>query len=105
MEDQLQRWKMHFESVFNSLAPSQLPDLRPVDVPMNINTGSISKGEIRTALTQLAVWRILCHHGIPNKIINVLKVQYQGFTCHVLHGGTMTEPGEVKTGVGQRCLL
>ena len=35
----------------------------------------------------------------------MLKVQYQGFTYQVLHGGTMTEPIEVKTGVRQGCLL
>ena len=53
MADQLQRWKKHFESVLNRPAPSQLPDPRPADVPLNINTGPISRGEIRTALTQL----------------------------------------------------
>ena len=45
------------------------------------------------------------HYGIPNKIINMLKVQNQGFTCQVLHGGTMTEPIQVKTGARQACLL
>ncbi|XP_068680359.1 uncharacterized protein [Montipora foliosa] len=53
MKDQLQRWKKHFESVLNRPAPSQLPDPRPADVPLNINTGPISRGEIRTALAQL----------------------------------------------------
>ena len=52
-----------------------------------------------------AMLRILRHYGIPDKIINMLKVQYRGFTCQVLHGGTMTEPIEVKTGVRQGCLL
>jgi len=53
MEDQFQRWKRHFESVLNRPAPSQLPDPLPADVPLNISTGPISKGEIRSALTQL----------------------------------------------------
>ena len=57
------------------------------------------------SLDREATWRILRHYGIPNKIINMLKVQYQGFTCQVLHGGTITEPIEVKTGVRQGCLL
>ena len=52
-----------------------------------------------------AMWQILRHYGIPDEIINMLKVQYHGFTCQVLHGGTMTEPIEVKTGVRQGCLL
>ena len=57
------------------------------------------------SLDREAMWRILRHYGIPNKIINMLKVQYQGFTCQVLHGGTMTELIEVKAGVRQGCLL
>ena len=57
------------------------------------------------SLDREAMWRILRHYGIPNKIINMLKVQYQGFTCQVLLGGTMTEPIEVRTGVRQGCLL
>ena len=35
----------------------------------------------------------------------MLKAQYQGFSCQVLDGGTMTKPIEVKTGVRQGCLL
>ena len=57
------------------------------------------------SLDREAIWRILRHYGIRNKFINMLKVQYQDFTCQVLHGGTMTEPFEVKTGVKQGCLL
>ena len=57
------------------------------------------------SLDREAMWRILRHYGIPNKIINTLTVQYQGFTCQVLHGGTMTKPLEVKTGVRQGYLL
>ena len=53
------------------------------------------------SLDREVMWRILRHYGIPNKIINMLKVQYQGFTCQVLHGGTLTEPIEVKAGVRQ----
>jgi len=37
----------------NRPAPSQLPDPLPTDVPLNISTGPISKGEIRLALAQL----------------------------------------------------
>ena len=57
------------------------------------------------SLDREAMWRILRHYGIPDKIINMLKVQYQGFTCQVLHGGAMTKPIVVKTGVRQGCLL
>ena len=56
------------------------------------------------SLDREAMRRILRRNGIPNKIVN-MKVQYQGFTCQVPHGGTMTEPIEIKTGVRQGCLL
>ena len=49
MEDKLQRWKRHFESILNRPPPSQLPDPRPADVPLNINTGPISRGETRNS--------------------------------------------------------
>ena len=42
------------------------------------------------SLDREAMWRVVHHYGIPDKIINILKVQYQGFTYQVLHGGTMT---------------
>jgi len=44
------------------------------------------------SLDREALWRILRHYGMPNKIINMLKVQYQGFNSQVLHRRTMTEP-------------
>lgn len=44
-----------------------------------------------------AMYTVLCHYGIQHKVINMLKVQYQGFTCQVLHGGTLTELGNRDT--------
>ena len=46
------------------------------------------------------IWRILRHYGITDKIINMLKVQYQGFTCQVLHGGTTTKPSQDRCETG-----
>ena len=53
------------------------------------------------SLDRQVMWKIRRHYGIPDKVINLIKVQYQDFTCQVLHKGTMTEPIEVKTGVRQ----
>lgn len=47
------------------------------------------------SLDRKVMWKILRHCGIPDKVINVTKVQYQNFTCQVFHGGTMTQPIEV----------
>ena len=51
------------------------------------------------------LWGILAHYGIPRKVISIIQKLYEGFTCQVIHGGTMTEPFPVTTGVRQGCLL
>jgi len=51
------------------------------------------------------LWNILGHYGIPPKIISVIKLLYEGFSCQVIHSGTMTAPFPVTTGVRQGCLL
>lgn len=51
------------------------------------------------------LWDILKHYGIPVKIINIIKLLYENFTCQVIHGGTVTDPFPVTTGVRQGCLL
>ena len=61
--------------------------------------------KVFASMDREVMWRLLHHYGIPEKIMNMLKVQYQGFTCQVLHGGTMNKPIEIKTGVRQGCLL
>ena len=54
------------------------------------------------SLDREAMWRILRHYGIKSSTCLRFSI---GFTCQVLHGGTMTKPIEVKTGVRQGCLL
>ena len=51
------------------------------------------------------LWGILAHYGIPRKVISTIQKLYEGFTCQVIHGGTMGEPFPVTTGVRQGCLL
>ena len=41
------------------------------------------------------------YYGIPEKIMNMIKLLYENFTCHVIHGGT----ARVTTGVRQGCLF
>ena len=41
------------------------------------------------------------HYGIPAKIMNMIKLLYENFTCHVINGGTV----RVTTGVRQGCLF
>ena len=52
-----------------------------------------------------ALWNILEHYGIPEKIMSIIRQLYDGFTCQVIHGGSLTDPFPVTTGVRQGCLL
>ena len=52
-----------------------------------------------------SLWKILQHYGVPNKLVNVIKMLYQGFSAQVLCDGELTETFQVKTGVKQGCVL
>ena len=51
------------------------------------------------------LWNILGHYGIPPKIIAMIKLLYNGFSCQVVHSGALTDPFPVTTGVRQGCVL
>ena len=51
------------------------------------------------------MWNILSNYDLPRKFISIIKALYDGFTCQVIHAGTLTEPLDVRTGVRQGCLL
>ena len=52
-----------------------------------------------------SLWKILLHYGIPDKLVCVIKMLYQGFSAQVLCDGELTETFQVKTGVKQGCVL
>ncbi|VDP04033.1 unnamed protein product, partial [Schistosoma curassoni] len=49
--------------------------------------------------------RLLRHHGMPQKIVNIIRNSYDRLNCSIVHGGHLTDSFEVKTGVRQGCLL
>jgi len=51
------------------------------------------------------LWKILRHHGIPEKLISIIVCQYRNSKFRVIHGGGLTEAFEVKTGTRHRCML
>ena len=51
------------------------------------------------------LWKILRHYGVPEKIVRMIRVFYDGFHARVLHEGEMTESFNMNTGVHQGCLL
>ena len=46
-----------------------------------------------------SLWRIMKAYGIPDKLIGLAKVLYDGFTCAVIHKGEIMERFPVVTGV------
>ena len=52
------------------------------------------------------LWRLMKHYGIPEKIISIVQIIYQGMFCRVVHSGQIySESFEPNTGVRQGCLL
>ena len=49
--------------------------------------------------------KILLHYGVPPKMVSMIKVFYDDFRAQVIHGGSLTEPFHMNTGVRQGCLL
>lgn len=64
VEDQLARWREHFQEVLNRPPPQNPPDLEPGD-PLNINIGEITKQEIRKALKSLKNGKAAGEDNIP----------------------------------------
>ena len=52
-----------------------------------------------------SIWNILRHYGVPEKIVNTIRLLYEGFSCQVIHDGRLSEEFAVTTGVRQGCLL
>ena len=51
------------------------------------------------------LWNILRHYGLLKKIIKIIKLLYENFTCQFIHGRTTTNSLPVTTGVRQGCIL
>ena len=45
------------------------------------------------------LWKLLQGYGLPAKIINMIKLFYEGFQARVLHDGDLTEEFDMGTGV------
>ena len=57
------------------------------------------------SLDREAIWSLLQHYGIPQKLINMIKALYNDFQCCVIHRGKLSPAFRVDTGVKQGCLL
>jgi hypothetical protein len=52
-----------------------------------------------------ALWKILAHYGIPNKIISIIKMLYTEFQAKEICGTNLTDNFSIQTGVKQGCML
>jgi len=51
------------------------------------------------------MWLTLQEYGIPRKIIQIIKILYDGFRCKISHEGKLSDFIEVRNGVRQGCIL
>jgi hypothetical protein len=64
IEEQLARWREHFQEVLNGPSPQDPPDLKPGE-PLNINTGKITRQEILNAINSLKSGKASGPDNIP----------------------------------------
>ncbi|CAH8514717.1 unnamed protein product [Schistosoma haematobium] len=65
----------------------------------------IDYGKAFDSVDRKTLWKLLRHHGVPEKIVNIIRNSYDGLQCKVVHGGQLTDAFQVRTGVRQGCLL
>ncbi|VDP35146.1 unnamed protein product [Schistosoma margrebowiei] len=51
------------------------------------------------------LWKLLRHHGAPEKFVNILRNSYDGLQCKVRHEEQLTDAFLVRTGDRQGSLL
>ena len=57
------------------------------------------------SVTRSSIWDALQRRGISSKAINLIKAQYNGFKCRVIHNGQLSETFNSSSGVRQGCLI
>ena len=51
------------------------------------------------------IWLMLEEYGIPRKIIQIIKILFDGFKCKISHEGKLYDFIEFRNGVRQGCIL
>ena len=51
------------------------------------------------------LWKILRNYGIPQKIVDLIRLFYRKFECSIILDNTLSQWFEVKSGVRQGCIL
>ena len=64
-EQQRKRWVQHFKELLNRPAPQNPPDISPAVEDLDIESGTLTRDEIRTAIRQLKSGKAAGPDGIP----------------------------------------
>ena len=57
------------------------------------------------SISREVLWKVLRHYGMPDKMVTIIRVLYEGFSAQVVRNGQKTQPLIMRTGVRQGCLL
>ena len=57
------------------------------------------------SISRDVLWRLLRHYGMPDKIVTIIRVLYEGFSAQVLDNRQKNQPLNMRTVVRQGCLL
>lgn len=52
-----------------------------------------------------SLWSILRHYGIPEKMVNIVKMLYRDFSAQVVCNNELSDAFKVNTGMKQGCNL
>ena len=57
------------------------------------------------SISREVLWKLLRHYWVPDKMVTIIRVLYEGFSAQVVHNGQKTQPLIMRTGVRQGYLL
>jgi hypothetical protein len=91
----------------------QQPNLHPQTKKMEqsngwncpLHTNFINFSKAFDSVHRPALWKILAHYGIPNKILSIIKMLYTEFQAKVICGTNLTDNFSIQTGVKHGCML
>ena len=69
-EEEMQRWREHFQTVLNHEEPRNPPEVVPND-ELNIRTGRITRIEIKNSIKKLKNGKVAGCDNIPSQAIKV----------------------------------
>ncbi|VDO89804.1 unnamed protein product [Schistosoma margrebowiei] len=54
------------------------------------------------SVDRTTLWKLLRHYGVPQKIVNIIQISYDGLHCKIVHEGQLTKSFEIKNRCQER---